>query len=233
MDNLKFSPVFSFYNYFLFILECIFSNLLLFLQPVGSFELLKFPNHTYKCLVTIPFIIILDLYSLQPYTSWFIELTMVNKCSVVGCHTGYRNGPVKPVFQFPRNSSLRVKWIEFLNRQSFIVTQSSRICIDHFDQKFICAHSKRPRLNYSLNPIPTIQPLCIPKSQAVVPKSVRKLPKVRILKHDQLQAFKSKFACNNLTQVINYIHSLDEYKSFLHTLTSRYIALIFNLKLPK
>ena len=144
---------------------------------------------------------------------------MVNKCSVVGCHTGYRNGPVKPVFQFPHNSSLRVKWIKFLNRQSFIVTQSSRICIDHFHQKFICAHSKRPRLNYSLNPIPTIQPLCIPKSQAVVPKLFRKLPKVRIFEQDQLQAFKSKFACNNLTQVVNYIHSLDEYKSFLHTLT--------------
>ena len=99
---------------------------------------------------------------------------MVNKCSVVGCHTGYCNGPVNPVFQFPRNSSLRVKWIEFLNRQSFIVTQSSRICIDHFDQKFIRAHSKRRRLNYSLNPTPTIQPLCVPKSQAVVPKSVRR-----------------------------------------------------------
>ena len=125
---------------------------------------------------------------------------MVNKCSVVGCHKGYRNGPVKPVFQFPCNSSLRVKWIEFLNRQSFIVTKSSGIWIDHFDQKFICAHSKR--LNYSLNPIPTIQPLCIPKSQAVVPKPVRKLPKVRIFQQDQLHAFKSKFACNNLTQVV-------------------------------
>ena len=65
MDNLKFSHVFSFYNYFLFILECIFSKLLFFLQPVGSFELLRIHNDKYKCLVNISFIIILDLYSLQ------------------------------------------------------------------------------------------------------------------------------------------------------------------------
>ena len=104
---------------------------------------------------------------------------MVNKCSVVFCHTRYRNRPVKPVIQFPRNSSLQVKWIDFLNRQSFIVTQSSRICIDHFDQKYICAHSKTktellppPNSNFSA-------PLCSP-SQAVVAKYVRKLPKVRI-----------------------------------------------------
>ena len=109
---------------------------------------------------------------------------------------GYRNGPVKPVFQFPRNSSLRLKWIEFLNRQSFIVTNLSRICIDHFDQKYIHIHLKRPILNYSLNPIPTIQPVSIPKSQAAVPKPIRKLPKVRIFQPDQLQAFKAKFACH-------------------------------------
>ena len=144
---------------------------------------------------------------------------MVNECSVVGCHTGYRNGTVKPVFQFPRNSIIRLKWIEFLNRQFFTVTNSSRICIDHFDQKYIIKHSKRPRLNYSLNPIPTILPNCIPKSQAVVPKPIRKLPKVRIFQPDQLEAYKTKFSCHNLTDVVNYIHELDEYKSFLHTLT--------------
>ena len=121
---------------------------------------------------------------------------------------------LKPVFQFPRNSALRLKWIEFLNRQFFTVTNSSRVCIDHFDQKNIIKVSKRPRLNYSLNPIPTILPNCIPKSQAVVPKPIRKLPKVRILQPDQLEAYKTKFSFHNLTDVENYIHKLEEYKCF-------------------
>ena len=69
-----------------------------------------------------------------------------------------------------------------------------------------------------------------------MPKPIRKLPKVRIFQPDQLQASKAKFACHTHTDVVNYIHSLDEYKSFLHSnrkLISRYIALIFNLVLPK
>ena len=64
--------------------------------------------------------------------------------------------------------------------------------------------------------------LCIDKppfNKTLDPPLVRKFPKVRIFQQDQLQDFKSKFACNNLTQVVHYIHSLDEYKSFLHTLT--------------
>ena len=76
----------------------------------------------------------------------------------------------QPEFQYPRNSGLRLKWIGFLNRKSFIVTNSSQIYNDHFDHKYINKQSKRPRLIYSLNPIPTIQAVCIPKSQAVVPK---------------------------------------------------------------
>ena len=52
-----------------------------------------------------------------------------------------------------------------------------------------------------------------------MPKPIRKLPKVRIFQPDQLQAVRAKFACHTLTDVLNYIHSLDEYKSFIHTLT--------------
>ena len=103
------------------------------------------------------------------------------------------------------------KWIEFLNRQSFIVTQSSRLALIILIRNLF-VHTKRPRLKYSLNPIATIQPLCIPKSQAVMPKYVRKLPKVRIFQQDQMQAFKSKFACNNKTQVVKTLLPKDLFR---------------------
>ena len=42
---------------------------------------------------------------------------MLHKCSVVKCRTGYINGPVKPMFSFPRNPDLRQIWVQFLNRE--------------------------------------------------------------------------------------------------------------------
>ena len=56
------------------------------------------------------------------------------KCAVVGCKTGYSSGPRKALFKFPEKDTLRAKWIVFVNRKDFVVTESSRICIDHFER---------------------------------------------------------------------------------------------------
>ena len=98
---------------------------------------------------------------------------MPHKCSVVKCRAGYCNGPVRPMFSFPSNTDLRQRWIQFINGQGFSVT-SSRICIDHFESKYILRHLYKTRLNMSMNPIPTINHYSFPKSQATVPKSIRK-----------------------------------------------------------
>ena len=58
------------------------------------------------------------------------------KCSVVHCRSGYSNGPSKVMFAFPKQDELRQKWVKFLNREAFTVTQSSRICIEHFEEKY-------------------------------------------------------------------------------------------------
>ena len=40
---------------------------------------------------------------------------MPEKCSVVGCKSGYQNGSTSPRFRFPSTSlfELRAKWISF------------------------------------------------------------------------------------------------------------------------
>ena len=72
---------------------------------------------------------------------------MPNKCAVFCFTFGYTNGPRKPLFHFPKSISQQEKLIAFLNRR-----------------------------DYTLTPIPTINPSAIPKSQKMLPKKPRKLP---------------------------------------------------------
>ena len=108
------------------------------------------------------------------------------KCAVVVCKTGYSSGPRRALFQFPEKATLCAKWVEFVNRKYFIVTESSRICIDHFESTYLSLGKERARLNYSLNPIPTIHPTSIAKSQSVIPIRVRKSHKLRVFQTDEL-----------------------------------------------
>ena len=86
------------------------------------------------------------------------------------------------IFQFPEKDTLRAKWIEFV--QGF--------CIDHFESIYLSLCKDRALLNYSLNPIPTIHPTSIAKSQSVIPNRVRKSPTLRISQKDELSLFKDK-----------------------------------------
>ena len=57
---------------------------------------------------------------------------MPNKCSVVGCKSGYKDGPGYPHFQFPRDQELKAKWLLFLNKPAdYEVTDNSFICLRH------------------------------------------------------------------------------------------------------
>ena len=57
-------------------------------------------------------------------------------CSVKNC-TG--KGHAK--FCFPKTGALKIKWEEQVNRQNFIVTNSSRVCERHFtEDSFLPAH---------------------------------------------------------------------------------------------
>ena len=85
-------------------------------------------------------------------------LCLSNALSYIDCHSGYSNGPSEVMFAFPKQDELRQKWVKFLNLEAFTITQSSRICIQHFDEKYIIPHPLKTRLNMKLNPIPTIYP---------------------------------------------------------------------------
>ena len=87
---------------------------------------------------------------------------MPEKCSVVGCKSGYVNGPTSTRFRFPPPSfhELRVKWILFLNRPDYEITANSRICADHFEAQYVKVNETRNRLvPFNQNPIPTIHVL--------------------------------------------------------------------------
>ena len=99
------------------------------------------------------------------------------KCADVGCKTGYSSGPRRAIFQFPEKDTLCAKWVEFVNRKDFVVTESSRICIDHFESTYLSQGKERARLNHDLNPIPTIHPSSIAKSQSVIPSEYESRPK--------------------------------------------------------
>ena len=136
------------------------------------------------------------------------------KCAVVVCKTGYSSGPRRALFQFPEKDTLRAKWVEFVNRKDFVVTESSRICIDHFESTCLSLGKERARLNYSLNPIPTIHPTSIAKSQLVIPIRVRKSPKLRVFQKDELSLFKDKYTVINKENVVSYMKVADEYRNF-------------------
>ena len=71
----------------------------------------------------------------------------------------------------------------------------------------------------SLNPIPTIHHYSIPKSQATVPKSIRKPPTKRVVQSDQIPLFRDQFRCADIEDVVKYINTAREYQNFTHCIT--------------
>ncbi|KAI6646052.1 THAP domain-containing protein 1-like [Oopsacas minuta] len=130
----------------------------------------------------------------------------------VGCRVGYSGGRRKHLFQFPNKFSLQERWIEFLNRINYSSTSNSTICIDHFEGKYIVQHSNRPQLNYLPDPIPSIHPLSIPKSQRVIPHKHRK-PPVQSIYKDELPSFKAKFKFDTLQDISLFLTTSNETKN--------------------
>ena len=71
-----------------------------------------------------------------------------------------------PVFSSPVNKDLRGKWINFVNRQNWIPTKSTVICVKYFHEKYLKhgEQAKRFSLIKKLKPIPTLYPSVVAKS---------------------------------------------------------------------
>ena len=116
---------------------------------------------------------------------------MVNKCVVYGCKSGYVSKSEREKvssFSFPLNKpDLLSKWIKFVNRSNWNPTSNSVICINHFEEELII-NGKRKKLNWSLNPVPTIHTDVAVRRPSTLPtpSTSRKPPKVRVFQSDQL-----------------------------------------------
>ena len=152
------------------------------------------------------------------------------KCAVVGCKTGYSSGPRRALFHFPEKDTQRAKWVEFVNRKDFVVTEISRIFIDHFEGTCLSLGEERARLNYSLNPTPTMHPTSIAKSQLVIPIRVRKSPKLRVFQKDELSLCKDKYTVINKENFVSYMKVSDEYRNF-HVDISEFGVTVYRVKI--
>ena len=134
---------------------------------------------------------------------------MVNKCLVVGCKTGHRNGPVKASFHLPyAKPELLSFWLKFINRQEYSCDPAKKcevVCIDHFDEKFIIRGTSRTYLNWKLHPVPTKNSgeMLQGSTFEYKYKEPRKAPKDRILQKDELKDFQNK-------DLIRYLSDLNE-----------------------
>ena len=141
---------------------------------------------------------------------------MPNKCSVVGCNSGYKDGPNNPCYKFPQDKELSGKWLRFLNRPAdFVITKNSFICSLHFDDKFLKLTPQNfTRLNYNIKPIPTIHPPSTPLRQAIIPTNSRPPPKVRGLQPDQISIYEEKYRIQKFQDVVDFLEKSPEFASF-------------------
>ena len=114
---------------------------------------------------------------------------MVFKCCVVNCRSNYASEEKTTVFFFPKEEHLRKIWIKFVNRKDWQQTNSSCICIKHFQDN--CYQNDKgnksvPAIFDPSNPNFCNSSACHITSPVSIPrKSLRK----RMCEEDQYQSF--------------------------------------------
>ena len=83
---------------------------------------------------------------------------MVNKCCIYNCRSNYAVENHTVVFSFPRDDDLKKILVRFVNRKDWSPSNSSVICIKHFEKEYLKMGEgkKRCRLDMSMKPIPTL-----------------------------------------------------------------------------
>ena len=135
---------------------------------------------------------------------------MVFKCCMVNCRSNYAGEEKSTVFSFPKEEHLRKIWIKFVNRKDWEPTNSSYICIKHFEDKYYQKGegNKRFRLIKTLKPVPTIFDPINPNfrnssaCQVTSPVSVpRKSPRKRVYQEYQYQSFFADNVIKNFSDI--------------------------------
>ena len=79
------------------------------------------------------------------------------KCCILQCKTNYATtGEKGNCAEFPKDEELKQQWIRFVKRKDWVCTKYSRLCLLHFDERYIKVGKSNRYLNRKLNPVPTI-----------------------------------------------------------------------------
>ena len=126
------------------------------------------------------------------------------KCCILQCKTNQPNGEKGSVAEFPTNEEDKQAWIRFVNRKDWVCSKHSRLCLLHFDNKYIKHGKKNRYLNRKLRPIPTIHvDSTTPPSLLVSTTLPRKPPAPRI------PPVKELFPCDDVKDITSFtpLHS--------------------------
>ena len=142
---------------------------------------------------------------------------MVNKCSVVGCKTGYTSTStsataITTVFSLPRDPELK-KVDSILPRKDYSVTSSTKVCFLHFENKYIKFNDQRPRLIWHTNPVPTIHPPTTKPSLQSTPSAPRRPPTSRG-ELDDLEKFKELDKISSVNIIKEKLPKSDIFRNF-------------------
>nr|XP_009861104.1 THAP domain-containing protein 1-like [Ciona intestinalis] len=122
---------------------------------------------------------------------------MVNKCAAYGCKSGYASNPEKlSAFAFPFDKpELLRQWIRFVNDPNFYPTNNNVMCVKHFEPQFLIFGKCRNKLNWQLNPVPTIpSEIALAEKASCLPtvETTRKPPLHRPYAEDEMDTFISR-----------------------------------------
>ena len=130
---------------------CIWRHLI---AMTSVFHGMSSQRHIHSCLTaTVPGVV-------HVYCVHINFFDMVYKCCMVGCGTGLTNKPEGiAVFGFPdkeEDLDRRRAWVRFVNRKNFEITNKTKICELHFEDRFI-RRGERTTLVHRLHPVPSIE----------------------------------------------------------------------------
>ena len=132
--------------------------------------------------------------------------------------------------KFPEKATLRAKWVVFVNRKDFVVTESSRICIDHFESTYLSLVKKELDLTIPSTVFQLYILRILPKIQSMIPIRVRKSPKLSVFQTDELSLIKDKYTVVNKENVVSYLKVADEYRNF-HVDVSEFGVTAYRVKI--
>lgn len=161
---------------------------------------------------------------------------MPQKCCVPGCNGNYKNGPKVHVFGFPKDASLRQKWLKSIPRDNFEPTNNTKVCEAHFPEGSIIKSTTVQDSNsgkiFTIDLLkPRLKEDCIPSIFLNCPSYLSKNVKIRPSKDEKLKNIEDL----NLSKALEISKiEFEEHEKNIHFDNFEEFTVKFStLKLPK